>query len=294
MCDIRVAGRGSRYGIPVNRIGLTVDHQELVELMDLIGAARAQILLEGHIFGAEALSKGLLSRVVDDERVVEHAATALRIAAGSLVNRWHKRFVAQLRQGRALSPAERAEAYACFATEDYRRGREAFARKQVPEFIAADPAQGPERTSGSNCHDSTASPWPASRFWIFPRSWPVPITPWCWPIWAPRSSRSKTGAGDDSREMGVNGESTCFAQINRNKQGVALNLKTRGARRAVRTGALGRRVVENYRVGVTRSLGVDYDTCPPSIHAWCIARFPATGSPGLTRARAGSTWWPRA
>ena len=37
----------------------------------------------------------------------------------------------------------------------------------------------------------------------------------------------KTGAGDDSREMGpyVNGESTCFAQINRNKQGVALNLK---------------------------------------------------------------------
>ena len=41
MCDIRVAGRGSRYGIPVNRIGLTVDHQELVELMDLIGAARA-------------------------------------------------------------------------------------------------------------------------------------------------------------------------------------------------------------------------------------------------------------
>ena len=81
MCDIRVAGRGSRYGIPVNRIGLTVDHQELVELMDLIGAARAlEILLEGHIFGAEeALSKGLLSRVVDDERVVEHAyATALR------------------------------------------------------------------------------------------------------------------------------------------------------------------------------------------------------------------------
>ncbi len=139
MCDIRVAGRGSRYGIPVNRIGLTVDHQELVELMDLIGAARAlEIPLEGHIFGAEeALSKGLLSRIVDDECVVEHAyATALRIAAAApLVNRWHKRFVAQLRQGRALSPAERVEAYACFATEDYRRGREAFARKQVPEFI---------------------------------------------------------------------------------------------------------------------------------------------------------------
>ena len=131
--------RGSRYGIPVNRIGLTVDHQELVELMDLIGAARAlEILLEGHIFGAEeALSKGLLSRVVDDERVVEHAyATALRIAAAApLVNRWHKRFVAQLRQGRALSPAERAEAYACFAPEDYRRDARRSRASRVPEFI---------------------------------------------------------------------------------------------------------------------------------------------------------------
>ena len=136
-CDIRVAGRGSRYGIPVNRIGLTVDHQELVELMDLIGAARAlEILLEGHIFGAEEALSGLAEpgrrRRARGRARLRHGLAHRRRA---LVNRWHKRFVAQLRQGRALSPAERAEAYACFATEDYRRGREAFARKQVPEFI---------------------------------------------------------------------------------------------------------------------------------------------------------------
>ena len=82
------------------------------------------------------MSKGLLSRVVDDGLVVEQAyATARRIAAAApLVNRWHKRFAAQLRAGRALTDAERREAYACFGTEDYRRGREAFALKQVPAF----------------------------------------------------------------------------------------------------------------------------------------------------------------
>ncbi|MGE8636385.1 MAG: CaiB/BaiF CoA transferase family protein, partial [Achromobacter piechaudii] len=73
----------------------------------------------------------------------------------------------------------------------------------------------------------------------------------------------KTGTGDDSREMGpyVNGESTCFAQINRNKQGIALNLKDPEAREVLYDLARWADVVvENYRVGVTRSLGVDYET----------------------------------
>ncbi|MBO1014273.1 enoyl-CoA hydratase/isomerase family protein [Achromobacter sp. SD115] len=139
LCDIRIGGRNSRYGIPVNRIGLTVDHQELADLIRVVGAARVlEILLEGNIFGAdEAMSKGLLTRVVDDERVAEQTyATARRIAAAApLVNRWHKRFVGQLREGRALSADERSEAYACFGTEDYRRGRAAFAAKRIPEFI---------------------------------------------------------------------------------------------------------------------------------------------------------------
>jgi crotonobetainyl-CoA:carnitine CoA-transferase CaiB-like acyl-CoA transferase len=73
----------------------------------------------------------------------------------------------------------------------------------------------------------------------------------------------KPVTGDDSREMGpyVNGESSCFAHINRNKQGVSLNLKDPETREIlydmVRWADV---VVENYRVGVTKSLGVDYET----------------------------------
>jgi crotonobetainyl-CoA:carnitine CoA-transferase CaiB-like acyl-CoA transferase len=73
----------------------------------------------------------------------------------------------------------------------------------------------------------------------------------------------KPNTGDDSREMGpyVNGESACFAHINRNKHGISLNLKDPQAREIlydmVRWADV---VVENYRVGVTRALGIDYDT----------------------------------
>ncbi|MYN13064.1 CoA transferase [Pusillimonas sp. TS35] len=89
--------------------------------------------------------------------------------------------------------------------------------------------------------------------------------------------------GDDAREMGpyVNGESSCFAQINRNKLGISLNLKDPAAREIlydmVRWADV---VVENYRVGVTRSLGVDYASLSrinPRLVYCSISGFGQTG-----------------
>ena len=73
----------------------------------------------------------------------------------------------------------------------------------------------------------------------------------------------KVQGGDDSRQMGpyINGESTCFSQINRNKKSISLNLKDERAReifyRLARDADV---IVENYRTGVTKSLAIDYDT----------------------------------
>lgn len=139
MCDIRIAGRSSRFGIPINRIGITLDYRELADLVAVIGHARAlEILLEGQVFGADvAMEKGLLTRIVDDAAVADDAyATAARIAASApLVNRWHKKFVRRLRDNRPITPEESDEAYACFDTEDYRLGREAFGQKLKPAFV---------------------------------------------------------------------------------------------------------------------------------------------------------------
>jgi enoyl-CoA hydratase/carnithine racemase len=138
MCDLRIAGRSSRFGIPVSRLGLTMGYGELLGLLALVGRAVAlEILLEGRVFDAdEALRKGLVTRVVADESVEEEAyATARRIAEGApLVNRWHKQFIERLAVRAELAPGEWDEGYACFDTQDYREGVAAFLAKRKPAF----------------------------------------------------------------------------------------------------------------------------------------------------------------
>ena len=137
-CDLRICGESSRFGIPINKLGLVVGYGEMAALIELVGRATAlEILLEGRVFGAaEAKEKGLVSRVFADDQVeAEARATAERIAAGApLVARWHKKFARRLADPQPLTEAERDEGYACFDTEDYRIGFKAFLAKQKPQF----------------------------------------------------------------------------------------------------------------------------------------------------------------
>jgi len=138
MCDLRVAGQSSRFGIPVNKLGLTMAYGELMGLLALVGRAVAlEILLEGRVFDAdEACRKGLVNRVVPDDTVEEEAhATARRIADGApLVNRWHKQFIERLAVTAQLAPEEWDEGFECFDTEDYHEGVAAFLEKRKPRF----------------------------------------------------------------------------------------------------------------------------------------------------------------
>jgi enoyl-CoA hydratase/carnithine racemase len=138
VCDLRICGESSRFGVPVKNLGLVVAYGELAWLIDLVGRAAAlEIVLEGRVFGAEeAREKGLVNRVVPDDRLDEEtAATVRRIAEGApLVARWHKKFARRLADPRPLAPEEYDESFACFGTEDYRIGYRAFLAKRKPEF----------------------------------------------------------------------------------------------------------------------------------------------------------------
>lgn len=136
--DIRICGESSRFGVPVKNLGLVEAYDELQGMMRVLGrAATLEILLEGRIWEArEAYQKGLVNRVVADDRVMDESlATARRIAEGApLAARWHKKFVRRLADPRPVSGAEFDESYACFDTEDYREGVEAFLAKRKPAF----------------------------------------------------------------------------------------------------------------------------------------------------------------
>lgn len=138
LCDIRICGEGSRFGAPIKNLGLVMAYPEMAPLVRLVGADVAlEILLEGRIFDArEAHHKGLVTRVVADDRVASEALdTARRIADGApLVARWHKRFAKRLRDPRPLTEAEHLEGFDCFDTEDFRIGYRAFLAKTKPAF----------------------------------------------------------------------------------------------------------------------------------------------------------------
>src|SRR6476619_7401453 len=68
LADIRICGASSRFGVPINKLGLVMAYAEIGSLIALSGEANAlEILLEGRVFdAAEAKEKGLVTRVVAD------------------------------------------------------------------------------------------------------------------------------------------------------------------------------------------------------------------------------------
>ena len=139
LCDLRICGESSRFGVPINKLGLVMAHAELAVLVKLAGRSTAlEMLLEGRVFGArEALDKRLVNRVVADAEVAGEAyATARRIASGApLVARWHKQFLRELESGRMLGEADLDAGYRCYDTKDFDIGYRAFLVKTAPEFV---------------------------------------------------------------------------------------------------------------------------------------------------------------
>lgn len=92
--------------------------------------------------------------------------------------------------------------------------------------------------------------------------------------------------GDSSRrfEPSINGESYCFAVLNRNKKSLALDLKdARGKEIFMKLAAQADIITENFRPGVVKKLGIDYESVrganPEVIYA-SMSGFGQTGPYG--------------
>lgn len=97
--------------------------------------------------------------------------------------------------------------------------------------------------------------------------------------------------GELGRQIGppwIRGESAVFLSVNRNKRGMALDLKCEDgrqvARRLIQQADV---VVENFRPGVMRSLGLDYDTVAAGHRQLVYCSISAYGQTGPLRQRPG-------
>lgn len=138
-CDLRIAGSSSRFGVPINRLGFPMAPDEMRGLLGLVGkAVTLEILLEGRVFGAaEAMSKGLLTRVLPDADVAEDVMrTARRLALGApMAARINKQTAARLcARPEPLTESELGAFFNYAESRDHQEGVRAFLAGQEPEF----------------------------------------------------------------------------------------------------------------------------------------------------------------
>ena len=140
--DLRIAGEGSRLGIPVARLGITIGHREMRGLVDLVGKGNAlYILLSGRLLDAhEALRIGLVNQVVPAEELEAYTyRLANEIAAlAPLSHAVNKETLRQVQLKASLSdltPEEADLPLTQFDTRDYQEGYRAFLEKRRPDFI---------------------------------------------------------------------------------------------------------------------------------------------------------------
>jgi enoyl-CoA hydratase/carnithine racemase len=139
-CDIIIAGEGAKFGQPEVKVGILPGGSGTQRLVRAIGKYKAMLMiLTGEIIDArEASEMGLISRVVPDDQVVDHAVQmAANIAKlAPIAVELAKEAVlagqdASLATGLSL---ERKALWLAFATEDKREGMTAFLEKRSPNF----------------------------------------------------------------------------------------------------------------------------------------------------------------
>ncbi len=139
--DLRIAAAGSRLGIPVARLGITIGHREMYGLVNLVGKGNAlYILLSGRLLDAdEALRIGLVNQVAPADKLAEvtYRLAADIAALAPLSHAVNKRTLNQVlaKPSLDLTPEEADLPLTQFDTRDYQEGFRAFLEKRRPRFI---------------------------------------------------------------------------------------------------------------------------------------------------------------
>ncbi len=139
--DIRIATKGSKFGVPVARLGLTAGWTELRRMISVAGVPAVKYLvLSGRIIDIEDAKRfGLVTAVVEDEEF-DNAVEKLssQIANGApLSARDHKIMIRHLSvepDTEKLSEDDFNLQFRVFDSADFREGVAAFKEKRQPQF----------------------------------------------------------------------------------------------------------------------------------------------------------------
>jgi enoyl-CoA hydratase/carnithine racemase len=142
-CDIRIAARGVRLGMPPAKIGLIYGHTGLRRFVEVCGLANTNELffVGRNVDSDRGYDMGLVNQVVEPDELDEHALGMAAEIAGNapLSLAGNKRILHKLRDMPGRLPEEVHQEFvelreSCFRSEDFREGVAAFREKRKPNW----------------------------------------------------------------------------------------------------------------------------------------------------------------
>jgi enoyl-CoA hydratase/carnithine racemase len=142
-CDIRIAARGVKLGMPPAKLGLIYSHTGLKKFIEVCGVANTNELffVGSNVDADRGLQMGLVNHVVErgglDETALRMAReigsnAPLSLAGNKTVIRALREHGGELPDQLVAQLVELRES--CFRTEDFREGVRAFGEKRAPEW----------------------------------------------------------------------------------------------------------------------------------------------------------------
>ena len=137
-CDIRIAAKGTKLGLPETRLGLIPDVGGTTRLVRLAGPARAkELIFTGRLIDAsQAEQWGIVNSVVPGEQLIakgQELANEISLAAPLAVG-MAKRVIdglADIDRGLMLEGWAQSQ---LFSTEDFMEGAQSFLMRRKPDF----------------------------------------------------------------------------------------------------------------------------------------------------------------
>jgi enoyl-CoA hydratase len=136
-CDLRIASRAIKYGFPVARtLGNCLSMASYSRLVYLVGPSLVKdIVFQARLIeGAEALAKGLVSELLDDQAaLMKRAEEITRVVASHAPLTLQATKEAILRLRPTIAHGEGNDlVLMCYMSQDFREGMSAFLEKRKP------------------------------------------------------------------------------------------------------------------------------------------------------------------
>jgi enoyl-CoA hydratase/carnithine racemase len=144
-CDIRIASKNVKMGIPTSRMGLVSGYRGFKRFLNVLGYSTAlEIFLTGRSYdGQECLTMGLVNHLVDHDQLESYtynlADEITRCAPLSL--RGSKYILSRIAENPVPSPEDieifRSLSIQAAKSDDHEEAKKAFKEKRKPRFIGS-------------------------------------------------------------------------------------------------------------------------------------------------------------